>query len=183
MKCCLLLVAPLNREWWDDGYDTTSSTRRGSSAFVAPLHGVLPYAHRAAGPEWTGHGHLIAYVPPRRLVECCKLVLRDVVLHQNAHFREALHDAAILAYEKAFKTFFQPGTLLEAMDDMGIGRTVEEGKTHVTCNFTSAAFVAGLQTCMQRYNGLDWVGEALAHKKVSFEALWASDARLHRCGS
>lgn len=166
------------RHLWEYGYDTSNAQGKGLRDFVAPLHGALPYAHRAGGPEWNAHGPLIVYVPPRRLVECCKLVLREVQTHSDANYREPLGQEAHSQYEREYRTFFQPGTLLEAVDEMGIGRTVEEGNNEIRYNFTSAAFIAGIEAAHRRYDGLKWVGQVLADKSVPFESLWASDAAL-----
>lgn len=158
---------------WENGYEAAKAFDQGLRNFVAPFHGSLPYAHRAQGPEWKETGPLISLTQPRRLVECCKLVLREVVLHSSPNYREPFGDDAAYLYGQTLKTFFQPGTLLEAVDELGIGRTLKEGEHDVAYNFTSEAFVAGLNAASQRYNGLAWVNKGLALNTVSYPALWA----------
>lgn len=155
---------------WEHGYDTASKDRYMSD-FKAPLHGMLPYAHRAQWPEWEENGPLIAYTRPRRLVELLKLVLREVVCHPEPGFRTGFGDRAHRAYEQETRVFHQAGTLLEAVDEMGWARTVARESSTIQYNFTEVEFLAGLEEAKQRYGGLAWVNQGLADKSISVESL------------
>ena len=162
---------------WEHGYETADRNRHMGD-FKAPLQGTLPYAHRTQGPEWAENGPLIAYTRPRRLVECLKLVLREVACHPDRDYREPFSNDAHAAYEREARVFHQPGTLLEAVDERGWFRTVGPELKPIEYNFTQEAFLLGLNVAKNRYGGLAWINKGLADKSVSIEDLVRGSASI-----